>query len=121
MIFPLLKTWFAPFLPSTIRSSSNRKGYKAPASGFVTIGGSGGASVGNRKGQLSACHVTANMSFDNESEEHIVKGKNGIRMQALNAVGGTQQSLQAIVVSKQVSITTEDCNSEHSADSYHPA
>ena len=40
MIFPLLKNLLAPYLASTLRSSSNnKKSYKTPSGGFVTIGG----------------------------------------------------------------------------------
>ncbi|KAF1958356.1 hypothetical protein CC80DRAFT_534123 [Byssothecium circinans] len=119
MIFPLLKTWLAPFLPSTFRSSSNNKAYKKPGSGFVTIGGGGGsASSRNRQGPQSAHHITANMTLDNESEEHIVKGNGDVKMQHMRAAGGPQRSLNTIIVSKQVKITTEDYNSDRSAESF---
>ncbi|CAO2650809.1 Nn.00g091060.m01.CDS01 [Neocucurbitaria sp. VM-36] len=109
MIFPLFKTWLAPFLPSNLRSSSNNnKAYKSPGSGFVTIGGGGGASSRSRQGPHSSSHITANMTFDNESQEHIVKGNGDVKLQHVH---------NNIVVSKQVSVTTEDYNSERSAES----
>ena len=119
MIFPLFKTWLAPFLPSNLRSSSNNnKAYKSPGSGFVTIGGGGGASSRSRQGPHTSSHITANMTFDNESEEHIVKGNGDMKMQHMHSTGGTQRALNTIVVSKQVRVTTEDYNSERSAESF---
>jgi hypothetical protein len=106
MIFPLLKTWILPFLPSNIRSSTN-KNYKTP-SGFVTIGGGGGTSR-SRHGPQSAHHITANMTYDNESEEHIVKGDGVIRMHDMQ---------NAIFVSNEVRITNENRKSEHGALGY---
>lgn len=106
MIFPLFKVWLAPFLPSSFRSNSNNKAYKTPGSGFVTIGG-GGASSHARKTPRNGTLVSASMTFGNESEERIIK-ENGVRMQHLNATSGTQGSQGAIVVSKQVSVTTEE-------------
>lgn len=109
MIFPLFKTWLTPYLPSTLRLSSNNKAYKTPGSGFVTIEDSGGPSKHTRKGPRSACHVSANLTFDNESEEHIVEVKgDGVKMQYLHSVAGAQQPGGAIIVSKQVSVTTEE-------------
>jgi hypothetical protein len=103
MIFPLLKTWLAPFLPSTIRSSSNNKAFQTPERGFVTIGG-GGASGASRP---SARHVKTLITFDNESEEHIYKGEDDIKMQNVQTGGGNNQS-KSITVKKQVTVTTED-------------
>jgi hypothetical protein len=116
MIFPLLKTWLAPFISSTLGSSSNNKAYKTPGGGFVTIGGGGGASSRNRQG---TCNITANVSFGNESEEHIVKGKSDVKMQPIHG-DSKQHSLNAIVVSKKVSITTEDFDSKGSAETFQP-
>lgn len=117
MIFPLLKTWFAPWIPSTLRSSSNNKGYKSPGSGFVTIGGGGpGISNRSRQGPHSAHHISANMTFDNESEERIIKG-NDVKMQDMDVANRTK-SPNAIVVSKQVSVTTEDRGSGRSEDTF---
>jgi hypothetical protein len=118
MIFPLIKTWIAPYIPSSMRSSSNNKAYKNPGSGFVTIGGGGGVSSQGRRGPESSRHITANMTFDNESGEHIVKGDDDVRMQVLHTTGVATHPLNTIVVSKQVSVTTEDASSERSAESY---
>jgi hypothetical protein len=114
MIFPLLKNWLAPYLPSSF-SNSNNKAYKTPGSGFVTIGGggTGGASARSRQAQ-SASHISANMTFDNESEEHIVKGEEVVRM------AGLHPGRANIVVQKQVSVTTEDRGSDKSAEYFHP-
>ncbi|KAJ4346488.1 uncharacterized protein N0V89_010417 [Didymosphaeria variabile] len=122
MVFPLLKIWLKPWLPSTMNSSSNRKAYKynAHGSGFVTIGG-GGASASNRSrpGPQSR-DASRNMTFDNESEEHIVKPGAEIKMQSLQTSGGTQRSLNGkdIVVQTHVSVTTEDANSQKSGKSF---
>jgi hypothetical protein len=120
MIFPLLKTWLAPLLPSSLRSSSNNKAYKSPGSGFVTIGGGGGggASSRNRQGPRSVSRVTANGTFDNGSEEHIVKGDGDVKMQEIQTQDDTQRLDNAIVVSKQVRITTEERGNEQSAHSF---
>lgn len=80
----------------------------------MTIGG-GGASSRNRQGPSSVSNITANMTFDNDSEEHIVKGDDDMKM---HHIGSTQRPSNAIVVSKQVSVTTEDRNSERSAESF---
>jgi hypothetical protein len=116
MIFPLLKTWFAPWIPSTLRSSSNNKGYKSPGSGFVSIGG-GGQSKGSRQGPHSAHHISANMTFDNESEERIMKGNGDMKMQDMEAVNRAR-SPNAIVVSKQISVTTENRSSDKNLNSF---
>jgi hypothetical protein len=114
MIFPLLKTWLSPFLPSSLRSSSNNKAYKSPGSGFVSIGG-GGASSRNRQGPHST--VTANMTFDNDSEEQIIKGNGDVKMRPVHTLNGAQPA-NAIAVKKQVKITTEDRTSGRSIDSF---
>jgi hypothetical protein len=48
------------------------------------------------------------MTFDNESEERIVKGDEGFKM---HGYGGRRTSLNAIVVSNEIRVTTEDGNS----------
>jgi hypothetical protein len=112
MVFPLLKTWLKPWLPSTMNSGSNRIAHKydVHGSGFVTIGG-GGASASNcsRPGPQRR-DVSRNMTFDNESEEHIVKSGAEIKLQPLQTRGGTQRSLNRkdIVVQTHVSVTRED-------------
>jgi hypothetical protein len=54
------------------------------------------------------------MTFDNESEEHIVNGTGHVKMQGLYPAGAN------IVVKKQVSVTTEDRGSDKSAEYFHP-
>jgi hypothetical protein len=117
MIFPLLKTWLAPFLPTSLRSSSNNKAYKTPGSGgFVTIGGGGAGNSSRNRNPHSAHHISANMTF-NESEERIVKGDGDVKLQDLQA-NHVVQNPNTIMVSKKVSVTTEDRTSERSIDSF---
>ncbi|KAF2657114.1 hypothetical protein K491DRAFT_691312 [Lophiostoma macrostomum CBS 122681] len=120
MVFPLLRVWITPFLPSNLRSSSNNKAAYKPGSGFVTIGGGGpGASNRSGPGSQSARDVMTNMTFDNDSEENI--GPNGdMKMQILHTADGRQRALSPneIVVSRQVNITVEDASSEKSTESF---
>ncbi|CAG5174536.1 uncharacterized protein ALTATR162_LOCUS7809 [Alternaria atra] len=118
MIFPLLKNWLAPFLPSTM-GSSNAKAYKSPGSGFVTIGGGtgGGASKQTRSVPHSTHHISGSLTFDNESEEHIVRGED-MKMHHLQGAAGQQQGKNVIVVSNQVSVTSEDRDCARSNESF---
>jgi hypothetical protein len=119
MVFPLLKIWLKPWLPTTMNSASNRKAYKAHGSGFVSIGG-GGASASNRSRPGAASRdVSRNMTFDNESEEQIVKSDADIKMQPLQTGGGTQRSLRKndIMVSTHVTVTREDAIEDVREDS----
>jgi hypothetical protein len=118
MIFPLLKNWLAPFLPSTM-GSSNAKAYKSPGSGFVTIGGGtgGGASKQTRSAPHSTHHISGSLTFDNESEEHIVRGED-MKMHHLQGAVGQQQGKNVIVVSNQVSVTSEDRDCARSNESF---
>jgi hypothetical protein len=111
MIFPILKVWLGPYLPSNLWSGSNSKAYKTPRSGFLTIGG-GDASSRNRHGsQTTAHHTTDIRSLDNDSEEHIFAKSDNLKMHDVPAAHGKRRLSNAIVVSKQVSITSEDrCN-----------
>ncbi|KAK7183376.1 hypothetical protein DPSP01_000494 [Paraphaeosphaeria sporulosa] len=111
MVFPLLKIWLKPWLPTTLNSSSKGRAYKAHGSGFVTIGGGGASASGrSRPGQQSR-DASRNMTFDNESEEHIVKGGTAIPLQS---VGGTQRSLKKndIMVSTHVTVTRTDATKD---------
>jgi hypothetical protein len=111
-----MKTWLAPYLPTSLRSSSNNKAYKTPGSGgFVTIGGGGAGNSSRNRNPHSAHHISANMTF-NESEERIVKGDGDVKMQDLHANGTPHPN--AIMVSKKVSVTTEDRTSERSVESF---
>ncbi len=119
--FPLFKTWFAPLFASRNRSTSGKNAYKKPSNGFVTIGGGGGGSSSRNRGSQKHNQSTVNtMSlFTNTSEEHFAKGNDEVMMQHLDpAARNTQHSANAIVVSKQVSVTTEDGQSKHSSDSF---
>lgn len=105
-----------------MNSGSNRIAYKynVHGSGFVTIGG-GGASASNRsRPDPQCCEVSRNMTFDNESEEHIVKSGPEIKMQPLQTSGGRQRLLNGkdIVVQTHVSVTTEDASSQKSGKSF---
>jgi hypothetical protein len=111
-----MKTWLAPYLPTSLRSSSNNKAYKTPGSGgFVTIGGGGAGNSSRNRNPHSAHHISANMTF-NESEERIVKGDGDVKMQDLHANGTPHPN--TIMVSKKVSVTTEDRTSERSVESF---
>jgi hypothetical protein len=106
MIFPLLRTWFGPYLPRALRSSSNNKAvYKSPGSGFVSIGG-GGSAPGHRQHGLEN-RISANRTFENDSEEHIVKGHDDVEMQYVQSEDH-RRSPNGIVVSKKISVTTEE-------------
>ena len=112
MIFPLFKVWFAPILPSSFRSSSNNKAYKPPSGGFVTIGGGGGSSQAKRTPRTRTS-TTANMTFDNESEERIMKNGMDVMMQDLHTRTDVQRPQGTIVISKEVSVTTEERSFYH--------
>lgn len=116
MVFPLLKIWLKPWLPTTLNSNSKSRAYKAHGSGFVTIGG-GGASASNRSRPQQSRDASRNMTFDNESEECIV---GDVKMQRLPSVGGgTERILNKndIMVSTHVSVTRADADSQNSAKS----
>ncbi|KNG44193.1 hypothetical protein TW65_08986 [Stemphylium lycopersici] len=119
MIFPLLKTLLASYLPSTL-ASSNTKAQTPPDSGFVSIGGGGGALARARTARHSMRHLSTNMTFDNESEENMVRG-NQVKLQYLQGASPQRQEKHSIVVSKQFSITTEDCEGHGNRGSYHAA
>jgi hypothetical protein len=124
MVFPLLKVWITPLLPSNLRSSSNDKNAYKAGSGFVMIGGGGpGVSSRRRQGPQSARgDDMTNMTFDNDNEEQIVKPnmRGDVKMQVLHTNGGTMQGASGpnkILGSRQVNITVEDASSEKSAES----
>ncbi|CAI6336694.1 unnamed protein product [Periconia digitata] len=117
MIFPLLRNFLAPYIQSSVRSSSNQKAYKNPGSGFVTIGG-GGASKGASSRQRSANPITANITFDNDSEEHIVKGDEDVKMRNLKSSRSGHSTPNAIVVSQQITVTSEDYNGERDVEPF---
>jgi hypothetical protein len=107
MIFPILKVWLGPYLPSNLWSSNNSKAYKTPRSGFLTIGG-GGASSRNRHGsQTTPRHTTDIGTFENDSEEHIFAKSDDLKMHDIPPAHDKRRLSNAIVVSKQVSITSE--------------
>ncbi|KAL5119206.1 hypothetical protein ACEQ8H_002917 [Pleosporales sp. CAS-2024a] len=115
MIFPLLKTWFAPLLPSVFRSG-NGQTYTTPISGFRTIGGSGGPSSRGRRNPRIVSHISANMTFANESEERIVEASQDLKLKDLSRQGHVQHERNQIFVSKQVNVMTEEYNSHSSEE-----
>ncbi|CAK7226373.1 hypothetical protein SBRCBS47491_006210 [Sporothrix bragantina] len=81
MVFHLMRQLLQPVLGSILGSSSNTKynNYNNGSTGFRTIGGGGGGNsrsrhTANRDGNVS------DPTFDNDSEEHIVRG---IRMDTI--------------------------------------
>lgn len=79
MIFPLLKIWLAPLLRTSLHPSRSKKVYRTPDSGFLTIDGGGGRAAS--RDRQSANHITANMTYDNGSEEHLVGTRGEFNMQ----------------------------------------
>jgi hypothetical protein len=118
MIFPLLKNWLAPLLPSTV-GSSNTKSHKVPDSGFRTIGGgpgSGGVRA-SRTAPHRARHTFGGLTFDNESEEDMVTGDDVIihRMQETSV---QPEGKHVIVVLNEYCVTSEDRCSARSKTSF---
>ena len=112
MVFPLLKIWFKPWLPTTMNSNSKGRAYKAHGSGFVTIGG-GGASTSNRSRPQQSRDASRNMTFDNESEEHIVQSKGDVNLHRLPSASGERVlNKNDIMVSTHVSVTRTDADSQ---------
>lgn len=110
MIFPLLKTWVLPLFPSRFRTTSADKKYKTP-SGFITIGGGGGGSRGISK-QSSTHHITANMTYDNDSEEHIIESDGEHKMKTLHPTRARKGSLNGIVIERELKVTMDASASE---------
>ncbi|KAI4613390.1 uncharacterized protein J4E87_009857 [Alternaria ethzedia] len=108
MIFPLLKNWLAPFLPSTI-GSSNAKGQEPPGSDFETIGGGSGpgGKRASRRAPHRAPHTFGGLTLDNESEEDMIKG-DAVAMHPMQADSAKSDGKHVIVVSSEVSVTSED-------------
>ena len=118
MIFPLLKNWLAPLLPSTI-GSSNSKALEPPGSDFETIGG--GSGPGGKRASLRtphrAGHTFGGLTLDNESEEDMIKGDDVImhRMQRNDLEADGKDT---IVVCSEVSVTSEDRSGVQSKASF---
>jgi hypothetical protein len=68
-------------MPTSRRSSE--KAYSSLGTGFVPI--SGGASNGNRQDAATVSRITANMTFDIGTEEHIVSVTQDIKLQSLQS------------------------------------
>lgn len=113
MVFPLIRTWLAPFF-GTMLKSSQRNSYQSPSAGFRTIGGGGGGNSYNRgRGPQSANPITANMTF-NDSEERMVEE---VKMQNMKTFDGSHShhhQPSGIVVSNEVEVTHEDRRSQNS-------
>lgn len=77
----------------------------------MTIGGDGASSHARgtpRNGTL----ISGNLTFDNETQEHIIRETIDVKMQHLKTTNGPQEPQGVIIVSKQVSVTTEEFGSE---------
>jgi hypothetical protein len=107
MIFPILKVWLGPYLPSNLWSSNNSKAYKTPRSKFLTIGGSGASSRNRHGSQTTPRHTTDIGTFENDSEEQIFAKSDDLKMHDVPPAHDKRRLSNAIVVSKQVSITSE--------------
>ncbi|KAH6879308.1 hypothetical protein BKA58DRAFT_453594 [Alternaria rosae] len=108
MIFPLLKNWLTPFLPSTI-GSSNTKAQEPPGSDFETIGGGSGPGGvrANRRAPHRTRHPFGGLTLDNESEEDMIKGDD-VAMHRMQADFNKSNGKHVIVVSSEVSATSEN-------------
>ena len=111
MIFPLLKNWFAPFLSSTIGSSNSKPQKPPPGSDFRTIGGGlgdGGLGVAriSRVAPHKVRHNITDLTFDNESEEHILNGED-LRLEHIQGATSQQQGKDDIVVTGQFNVKSE--------------
>ncbi|KAI4706358.1 hypothetical protein J4E89_009092 [Alternaria sp. Ai002NY15] len=108
MIFPLLKTWLTPFLPSTI-GSSNAKGQEPPGSDFETIGG--GSGPGGKRASRRVPHrarqTFGGLTLDNESEEDMIK-EDDVAMHRTQRNDLEADGKNTIVVCSEVSVTSED-------------
>ena len=117
MVFPLFRTWLAPFFGSVL-NSSRKNSYKDP-SGFRTIGGGGGgASYSRGRGPPSANPITANMTF-NDSEERMVEEVKMHNMKSSGSLQYRNQTTNGIVVSNEVEVTHSDRRSQNSDQPVH--
>ena len=64
-----------------------------------------------------ARHVFTNLTFDNESEEHIIKGED-LKLQHVQGATNQQRGKDVIVVTSQVNVKSEDRDSTRSAESF---
>jgi len=108
MIFPLLRNWLTPFLPSTI-GSSNAKGQETPGSDFETIGGGSGpgGKRASRRAPHRARHTFGGLTLDNESEEDMIKGDD-VAMHRMQRNDLEADGKNTIVVCSEVSVTSKD-------------
>ncbi|CAN9377223.1 unnamed protein product [Alternaria alternata] len=122
MIFPLLKNWFAPFLSSTIGSSNSKPQKPPPGSDFRTIGGGlgdGGLGVAriSRVAPHKVRHNITDLTFDNESEEHILNGED-LRLEHIQGATSQQQGKDVIVVTGQFNVKSEHRSNTQSKESF---
>jgi hypothetical protein len=122
MIFPLLKNWFAPFLSSTIGSSNSKPQTPPPGSDFRTIGGGlgdGGLGVAriSRVAPHKVRHNITDLTFDNESEEHILNGED-LRLEHIQGATSQQQGKDVIVVTGQFNVKSEHRSNTQSKESF---
>jgi hypothetical protein len=122
MIFPLLKNWFAPFLSSTIGSSNSKPQKPPPGIDFRTIGGGfGDGGLGVARISRAAPHRvrrnTTDLTFDNDSEEHILNGEQ-LRLQQMQGATSQQQGKDVIVVTGQLNVKSEHRSNAQSKESF---
>ncbi|RDW72818.1 hypothetical protein BP6252_06725 [Coleophoma cylindrospora] len=103
MIFPLLKTWLRPIFGSMLASTQTASKYPT---GFRTIGGGHGSSVGGQRQATTTSrpHVRNSLSLSG-SEENIVSN---MKLQNLEAYNGP-----AILVTNEFQIA--DSNTRHNS------
>jgi len=118
MIFPLLKNWLAPFLASTI-GSNNAKAQDPPGSDFETIGGGSGpgGKRASRRAPHRARHTFGGLTLDNESEEDMIKGDD-VAMHRMQDNAVKSDGKHVIIVSNEVSVTSEDHYGAHRKASF---
>jgi hypothetical protein len=64
-----------------------------------------------------ARHVSTNLTFDNESEEHIIEGEN-LKLQHVQGATNQQRGEDVIVVTSQVNVTPEDRDGARSPETF---
>lgn len=108
MIFPLFKTWLAPWFVSSSQSYKIR-------SGFNTIGGGSGGSGGgesagrkrNMRGPPSVNPLTT-LSLNNSREQMVASVIPLQELEISGAPAAPGHSSNVVYVSKQFDLTTED-------------
>ena len=115
MVYPLLTIIFGPCIGSFLSSMRSSYKHRDTAHGTKSLLSYGENTGYSSKGPRS--NPLTNVTFS-ESEERIVKEGGDVRMQDMDAANRAM-SPNAIVVSKHVSVTTEDRKSGKSSDGFH--